>query len=278
MPMLRTVLRAALPFAVRWRVRQAIRSLRDRCSDLTFAGRRVAAPYEHLVCAYERPLICYPGQQPAFEGKRHNMALALAAIDGTVIAPGETFSFWHSVGRPTERAGYRRAAALKRGVLTEDIGGALCLASTLLYNVALRGGMEIVERQCHSVDSYGPARYFELGRDAAVEYAYIDLRLRNHHAQPVCLRARIDGDAVVAELRTATAVAMTVEIAVDAPIFADGRITVRAQRVVTCDDRVLHETWLSSHAAPWLVDPHSHQRIAADTIVSAPTRGDGDGR
>jgi hypothetical protein len=260
-------------------VRQTARAAADRWKRVQFTRKRDApGSYQHQVCSYDRPLICYPGQERAFDGKRHNIALALAAVDGTVIAPGETFSFWHSVGRPTERAGYRRAAALKRGVLTEDVGGALCLASTLLYNVALLGGLEIVERRCHSVDSYGPARYFELGRDAAVEYAYIDLRFRNRHASPVILRARIEDDAVVAELRSADVIVMGVEIGVDTPFVACRQVTVRAERVVTCEDRVLRETWWSTHNAPWLPAGDSHHRIAADTIVIAPSVGEGDRR
>ncbi len=58
--------------------------------------------------------------------------------------------------------------------------------------------MKIVERHCHSVDSYGDARYFELGRDAAVEYAYLDLRFRNDFPQPLLIRSRVEAESVVA--------------------------------------------------------------------------------
>lgn len=100
-------------------------------------------------------------------------------------------------------------------MLTEDIGGAICLASTLIYNIGLLGGMTIVERRCHSVDSYGERRYFELGRDAAVEYAYLDLRFRNGLGAPVLLRAYAEEERVVAEARSAEALPLRVEIDVE---------------------------------------------------------------
>lgn len=270
-----------MPFALKWRLRQALRQLRDRRARVTFARRRDdSSLYQHEVGAYTRPLICYPGQERTFAGKRRNIELAVQAVDRLIIAPGETFSFWRCVGRPTQLAGYRQAAALKNGVLTEDVGGALCLVSTLLYNVALLGGMEIAERRCHSVDSYGPSRYFELGRDAAVEYAYIDLRWRNPSSAPLQLCARIEGVEVVAELRSSTEIAMRVQIAVDPPIVDHGSLAVRMERCIAAADWMQHDVAWSKHLAPWLDERSgSTVRAAADTIVTAPARcGEGDRR
>jgi hypothetical protein len=254
MTSVRVTLRRILPFALRWRFRQVVRSLSDRAARVRFAsGRSSADTFPCIVAAYERPLICYAGQESAFAGKLRNTELSLAATDGIVIAPGETFSMWRALGRPTERAGYRRAAALKAGVLTEDVGGALCLVSTLLYNAALLGGMEIVERRCHSVDSYGPARYFELGRDAAVEYAYVDLRFRNTLGVPLLLRAAIRGGAVHAELRARCALDLEVRVLVSEPHFLANTVRVRTERRVVYDgcERVDDLGW-STHRAPWL--------------------------
>jgi vancomycin resistance protein YoaR len=277
----RSVARRAVPVALRWRIRQALRSLSDRRARIAFVYRRDGpAGFEHRICVYTRPLICYPRQERAFAGKRRNIEIALAAVDGLRIAPGEMFSFWRCVGRPTQRAGYRRAAALKDGVLTEDIGGALCLVSTVLYNVALLAGMEIVERRCHSVDTYGPSRYFELGRDAAVEYAYIDLRFRNPHQAPLSVCARIEDGMVVAELRCPTAIALQIDIAVDRPMVDNERILVRTERRIVGSGRVQRDVSWSKHLAPWLnARAGSPERAVADTIVTTSARcGEGDGR
>ncbi len=143
---------------------------------------------------------CYPEQERRFADKQRNVELALASIDGLTIQPGETWSFWRSVGRPTRAAGYAPAAALKDGLLVEDIGGAICLASTLLYNAGLLSGMTIVERYCHSVDTYGSDRYFELGRDASVEFAYRDLRLANPFDAPLMIRCGVRDTTVSVEV------------------------------------------------------------------------------
>ncbi|HEX5479009.1 MAG TPA: VanW family protein, partial [Dehalococcoidia bacterium] len=139
---------------------------------MRFASRRDAGgELTQRICAYALPIACYPGQEQRYEGKVRNLSLSMAAIDGALVMPGEVLSFWRLVGRPTRAAGYKEAAALKAGRLTSEVGGSICLASTVLYNVGLLAGMGILERYCHSVDTYGDARYFELGRDAAVEYA-----------------------------------------------------------------------------------------------------------
>ena len=229
----RRLARRYVPYALRWRARLALRVADDARSGLRIAKTRAAPEvYPHLVCRYERPLICYEGQEASFPNKRNNVELALAGIDGLLIAPGETFSFWRCVGRPTRARGYGLAAAIKDSVLTEDIGGAICLVSTLLYNVGLLGGFTIVERRCHSVDSYGERRYFELGRDAAVEHPYLDLRFRNGLGAPVLLRSYAEPERVVAEAWSATPLGLCVEI--DVETEASGRLLrARTRRTVT---------------------------------------------
>lgn len=229
----RRLARRYVPYPMRWRVRAALRAIDDTRSGVRLAGARGdTASHPHLVCRYERPLICYPGQEASFPNKRRNVELALAGIDGVLIAPGETFSFWRCVGRPTRARGYGRAAAIRDEVLTEDVGGAVCLVSTLLYNAGLLGGFTIVERRCHSVDSYGDRRYFELGRDAAVEHPYLDLRFRNDLDVPQLLRAYPDGERVVAEVWSAAPLAQGV--AIDVEVDGSGRrLRARTRRTVT---------------------------------------------
>ena len=219
---LRRLLRRFVPLALRWRLRQRARSFEDCVRRPRFAdGTGASVRFRYRVAEYALPLRCYPGQEARFEGKRHNIARALAQFDGLVIAPGETLSFWRRVGRPTERGGYKRAAALKARLLTEDIGGSICLASTLLYNAGLLAAMRITERSCHSVDSYGADRYFELGRDSSVEYAYRDLRMRNELPASLLLRTRVEANAAVAEVWSARPLALRVEINVGEPLFVE---------------------------------------------------------
>ena len=238
----RRVLRRIVPFWARWRMRALRRSVVDARSGVRFAtGRGEQSDFPHRMCAYERPLICYAGQEARFAAKKHNVELALSRIDGVIVAPGETFSFWRCVDRPTIQSGYARAAALRDGVLVDDVGGAICLASTLLFNIGLLSGMAIDERWCHSVDSYGEARYFELGRDAAVEYAYRDLRLRNVFDAPMQLRAWVTVDAVCAEAWSSRPAEIQVNIAVSKPERDGASFSVTTVRQVIRSGRAYME-------------------------------------
>lgn len=213
---IRRAARRYLPFWLRLRFALIRRALRDR--GVTFATTRApAVGFPHLVCRYERPFIDYPGQEAVSVAKRANQRILASHLSGVVIATGEVFSVWELAPRPTTREGYREAAALKSGVLTTDVGGAICLLSTVLYNVGLLGAMRIVERHCHSRDNYGEARYFELGRDAAIEFGYRDLRFQNPHPFPVKLAIEVAERAVVAELFAPQPAGFEVQLSVGPP-------------------------------------------------------------
>ncbi|MBI5283828.1 MAG: VanW family protein [Chloroflexi bacterium] len=226
----------AIPLALRWRVRSMKRRLDDFRAGRRFAERHRGQRDEFgfAVCRYELAIHCYPGQEARFAGKCHNLELSLAALDGVVVRPGDVLSFWHCVGRPTRRSGYVEAAALRGGLLVEDIGGSICLASTALYNIGLLSGLTIVERYCHSVDTYGENRYFELGRDAAVEFPYRDLRLRNDLGVALLVRTSTSDGVVAAEAWSASPMTAKVDLRVSLPADVDSRrLQVSTERVVT---------------------------------------------
>jgi vancomycin resistance protein VanW len=245
-------LQDTIPLALRWRVRSMQRRFNDLRSGRHFAGRHRGPhdQFQFAVCRYELPLHCYPGQEARFAGKCHNLELSLAAFDGIVVRPGDILSFWHCVGRPTRRSGYVEAAALRGGLLVEDIGGSICLASTVLYNIGLLSGLTIVERFCHSVDTYGESRYFELGRDAAVEFPYRDLRLRNDLGIALLLRASISDGIVRSEAWSEFPVTAKVELRVSLPTDVDSRrFQISTERVVTTagEVRQQHLGWSIYH-------------------------------
>ena len=191
------MIRRLLPLEVRLQLALGRRRLRDLALRPRFATRHPAqAAFSAPWGAYELPLFDYPGQEAMGRAKRHNQALVAARLHGVVIEPGETLSLWRLVGRPTGAKGFLPATALKDGRLTLEVGGAVCFLSTVLYNAALLAGLTVVERRAHSVDTYGEKRYFELGRDATVEYGYVDLRFRNDHDVPLLLRLDAASDRV----------------------------------------------------------------------------------
>lgn len=119
-------------------------------------------------------------------GQKMNALRAARAIDGTVIQPGQLFSYNTVVGSWSSDRGYVPAPVSFDGELIVDWGGGVCQTSTTLYNAALIAGLDIVQRNRHAwAPSYVPA-----GRDAAVAQRTVDLQLRNPYAWPVTLRSR----------------------------------------------------------------------------------------
>lgn len=273
-------MRRILPTPLRLHIVVVRRAWRDRRAGTVFAARSSRdEEFPQVVSCYQRAFIDYPGQERLAQAKRKNQALLAAKLDGVVISPGETFSVWRLAPRPTTAGGYAPAAALKNRALTTEVGGAICLLSTVLYNVALLGGMRIVERHAHSVDSYGDRRYFELGRDAAIEFGYLDLRFANPHAFAVQLRVKVTEEAVLGSLHAAERPCLRVRLAVTAPevipaptqvvrdpylppgtqrVVADGMAGLRVRTTrVTCfaDSRYVEEDLgVTVHnAVPWVI-------------------------
>jgi vancomycin resistance protein YoaR len=119
--------------------------------------------------------------------QRHNAVLAARSLDGAVVGSGEELSFNRTVGSWSRDKGYRRAPVSFNGTLISAWGGGVCQTSTTLYNAALLAGFEIVERTPHR---YAP-NYVPPGRDAAVAFPNVDLRIRNPYPVPVRVAAGV---------------------------------------------------------------------------------------
>ena len=56
------------------------------------------------------------------ENRKHNVALAVSKIDGTILAPEEEFSFNDVVGPRREERGFKRAYIIQDGQFVEGVG------------------------------------------------------------------------------------------------------------------------------------------------------------
>mgnify|MGYP002622893240 CR=1 FL=1 len=114
-----------------------------------------------------------------------NIELACKAIDGTILLPGERFSFNGVVGPRTKAKGYMLAGAYSAGELIESYGGGVCQVSSTIYNTALYANLEIVERYNHSA----VVSYVDAGRDATVSYGSQDFKFKNSRTYAIKLKA-----------------------------------------------------------------------------------------
>lgn len=118
-----------------------------------------------------------------------NLQLAASKINGTVLMPGETFSYNQVVGERTIAAGYKEAPIYVSGEVVDGLGGGICQITSTLYNVVLYANLEIVERSNHQfVPSYVTA-----SRDATVVYGSIDFKFKNNRDYPIKLVCSVSG-------------------------------------------------------------------------------------
>lgn len=110
-----------------------------------------------------------------------NLILAANKINGTVLMPGETFSYNKVVGERTIEAGYKEAPIYVNGKVENGLGGGICQITTTLYNAALYANLDIIERSNHQfIPSYSNA-----SRDATVVYGVIDFKFKNNKDYPI---------------------------------------------------------------------------------------------
>jgi vancomycin resistance protein VanW len=114
------------------------------------------------------------------ENKITNLAISTKTIDGILIKPNETFSFWKQVGEATADKGYLEGMQLSRGEVVRGVGGGLCQLANLLYWMTLHTPLTIAERHHHSFDPFpDEQRTLPFGSGAGVSFNYIDLRFHN---------------------------------------------------------------------------------------------------
>lgn len=126
----------------------------------------------------------------------HNLKLGAAAIESTVLMPGDTFSFNETVGDRSAEAGYRYATGISAGQLVDVLGGGICQVSSTIFGAAYFGGLEIVAARPHS----RPSSYVDMGLDSTVVYGSIDMKVRNSFDFPVVLHMTVSGGKVRAEV------------------------------------------------------------------------------
>ena len=118
-----------------------------------------------------------------------NLILAANKINGTVLMPGETFSYNKIVGARTIAAGYKEAPIYVSGEVVDGVGGGICQITTTLYNAVVYANLEIVQRTNHQfVPSYAPA-----SRDATVVYGSIDFQFKNNRNYPIKIVCSVSG-------------------------------------------------------------------------------------
>lgn len=147
-----------------------------------------------------------------------NVRLAANACDGTILNPGEEFSYNGTVGERTRARGYRSAIIFSDGQEVEGTGGGVCQPSSTIYMAALRADMKVTERSCHQFQvSYTP-----VSQDAAVYWGSKDFRFVNNTNYPIRINMSVGGGSLTCTI-TGTKTDSTPEVSLSSRSYVSGR-------------------------------------------------------
>jgi len=161
----------------------------------TFARRRTNELLPQVWARHRTPLLRRLRNVDMWlqHNKITNLRLAAKRLDGVVVRPGETLSFWRLIGQPTRRKGYVDGMVLHGGSFRPGTGGGLCQLSNLIYWLSLHTPLTVTERHRHSYDVFPDVnRTQPFGSGATCVFNYLDLRIRNNTRDTYQLKVWLD--------------------------------------------------------------------------------------
>ena len=132
---------------------------------------------------YKDKLASYTSSYEDSDSNRaSNVVLGAKMLNGTIVMPGETFSFNAVMGDcGLSSRGFKPAAVFKAGKVVQEVGGGICQISSTLYVSVLYANLGIVSRSNHAL----PVGYVPVSLDATVYYPYLDFKFKNTREYPV---------------------------------------------------------------------------------------------
>ncbi|MET9960380.1 VanW family protein [Streptomyces sp. NPDC006326] len=122
---------------------------------------------------------------PSAPYRTTNIARAVQLINGSVVLPGETWSFNKTVGERTKENGFVDGIMINDGQYVKSPGGGVSAVATTMYNAVFFAGVKPLE---HGAHSFYIERYPE-GREATVAWGTLDLRWQNDSGHAIYVRA-----------------------------------------------------------------------------------------
>lgn len=145
-----------------------------------------------------------PGIDPVLqENKAVNIKLACEKLNGLIIHPDETFSFWHLVGKISAKKGYKDGRVIEKNQIIPGIGGGLCNLANTINLLVMHSPLNVTEFHKHSdalacdIENRKP-----LSAGTSVFYNYVDYRFVNHTNQDVQLLVWVSDGFLHGELRS----------------------------------------------------------------------------
>ncbi len=142
-----------------------------------------------------------------------NLGVITPLLDGLRIGPGEVFSFYRTIGRPTRERGFLPGMELSRGRARAGIGGGICQMANMLHWLVLHSPLTVTERSAHSFDPFpDQGRSVPFGTGCAVFYNYVDLCVRIDTREAFQFKLWLTATELRGELRSDRPIAETYSI------------------------------------------------------------------
>jgi vancomycin resistance protein VanW len=175
-------------------------------SGKTYSKNIVRENYTHVIFKHSTPLIRkLKGVDLQLQyNKITNLKLATQKLNGIVIKPGETFSYWKLIGKTSHKKGYLDGLILcPDGTFKAGVGGGLCQLSNLIYWMTLHTSLTVTERYRHSHDIFTDVnRTQPFGTGATCSYNSLDLQIYNGTDQDYQLIVYLTDENLVGEWRS----------------------------------------------------------------------------
>ncbi|OPA24256.1 hypothetical protein BHL53_14335 [Bacillus cereus] len=126
----------------------------------------------------------------------NNIQIAANKLNGTLLAPGDEFSYKKKVGKANIENGYKESTVFVNGKIEKGVGGGICQVASTLYNAALYSDLEILSRSNHSrkVD------YIPIGLDATVDDNGPDLKFKNNYNHYIYIQSSIKNNELIIQI------------------------------------------------------------------------------
>ncbi|MBD7966756.1 MULTISPECIES: VanW family protein [Paenibacillus] len=180
-----------------------------------FAQKQSSTVLPYKVASHKTPLLRKLKDVDMWlqHNKIINLKIAMKRLNGIIIQPGETFSYWKLIGNPNRRKGYVEGMVLFYGGFKPGIGGGLCQLSNLLYWITLHTPLQITERHRHSYDVFPDSgRSQPFGSGATCAYNYLDLRITNPTDRPYQLTLQITDEFLIGSWNSVVPQELTYEV------------------------------------------------------------------
>ena len=183
----------------------AVRRIKDFFNSSKIAKTKMNKILPNIVKGHSSILLrkLYGVDMELQKNKVTNIELACKKINGIIIRPGETFSYWLTIGRPTKKKGYKDGLVISRHGKIAGVGGGLCQMANMIHWLVLNSPLDVVELH-HHTDALFPddRRRVPFGTGTSVAYGNADYRFKNNTDQIVQILVWCENGELCGELRS----------------------------------------------------------------------------